>query len=439
VNLFDSIWRKHKPQEALIPVDSRQPSGHAEADAGDGWRFIARQAIFDKKRDVFGYELLARSGWENRFTGDSDTATRKMIFDGALYGFEGLTRGRRSFVNCTRESLVEGLVTLLPKTTVLEILETVTPDEQVIEACRKFKELGYQIALDDFRIGPAMEKLVELADYVKVDFRLSDKEERRAILAYLDGSKAQLVAEKIETEEEYKTAAEEGFDLFQGYFFCHPTVFSANRAPATGNNYLQLFSAVSQKDLSFVQLAELIKTEVTICYQLLRLVNSAAFGLPQAVESVQHALAIVGEAQFRKLVLNAIAVETCKKHPDELLVRVLHRARFFELMSPFTGENPQEQYLFGLVSLMGVMLDMPLPEVIKTLPLRDQVREALNGGHNSVATAMGLLECYEEGNWDICTQQCIALNITESKLTHIYEESTRWAEQAANPEPQRVE
>jgi EAL and modified HD-GYP domain-containing signal transduction protein len=439
VNTLSSIWRKHKQSLGFIPAIAPEQMSGAEQRAttpeqGEEWRFIARQAIFDTSQKVFGYELLARSGWENRFTGDSDNATRKMISDGVLYGFEGLTRGKRGFINCTRESLVDGLVTLLPKLTVLEVLETIAPDEEVITALKGIKELGYQIALDDFRISPNMDKLVELADYVKVDFRLSNAEERREILAYLSGSHATLIAEKIETEEEFKIAVEEGFHMFQGYFFCHPTVYMAKRAPATGKNYFRLFAALSQRELDFGHVANLLKSEVTLCYQLLRLVNSAAFGVSQPVRSVESALALAGEDQFRKLVLNAIAVETCAKHPEELLIRILQRARFLELLSPYTGEIPQEQYLFGLLSLMSDLLDSPIQDMIRTLPLRQEVKQALTGESNSVTVGLHLLECYEEGDWASCLQRSTAIGITESKVTHFYEESLQWAEMAAAPE-----
>ena len=438
MNLFESRWLRHKQQSSTAtltgeaaPANSRTQSADSEES-----RFIARQPIFDRKRRVFGYELLARTGWENRFSGDSDAATRKMIFDGALYGFEGLTRGRKAFINCTRESLVEGMVTLLPQQTVLEVLETVAPDSVVLEACNNFKKMGYQIALDDFTLCPEIEPLVALADYIKVDFRLSNAADRREIRACLKGSKAVLVAEKIETEEEHKTASDEGFDLFQGYFFCHPTLFSANRAPASGNKYLQLFSAVSQKDLNFLQLAALVESEVTICYQLLRLVNSAAFGLTKSVESVHGALVLVGEEQFRKLVLNTIAAESCKRHPDELLIRVLQRARFFELLSPYTGENPQEQYMFGLLTLIGVMLDLPLDVAIRSMPLRDEVKRALHGEPNNVSRGLSLLRCYEQGDWMSCIEKTMPLKLTEGTLSRLYAESLRWAEQAANCDPQ---
>ncbi|WP_263382153.1 EAL and HDOD domain-containing protein [Granulicella arctica] len=355
-----------------------------------------------------------------------------MISDCALYGFDDLTRGATAFVNCTHESLVGGLVTLLPNSTVLEILETVVIDDEVVEACARYKELGYKIALDDFRMNPATERLVSLADYIKVDFRLSDSTERQTILSFLKGSQATLLAEKIETEGEFQTALDEGFELFQGYFFCRPLVFSKKRSSTSGAGYLSLLSAIAQEHFDLIQITSLLKSEVALCYQLLRLVNSAAFGLNHEVHSLHDALVLVGEEQFRKLMINAIATETCKSRPKELLVHVLQRARFLELMSPLTGELPAEQYLFGLLSLMDVMLDTPMIDLVSALPLPQELKAALSGNPNRVNYALGILEAYEAGAWDACETKSLAIRTTESEITQLYRESLWWAENAAN-------
>ena len=406
LNIFSSIWRKQAEFESnLVAIDSpvlSTSTSLAEAKASEPRRFVARQTIFDRHRDVYGYELLFRSGWENCFRGDTDDATRKMIADGALYGFHELTNGAPSFVNCTRESLVNGLVTLLPTTTVLEILETVVGDQEIIDACVHYKALGYRLALDDFQMHEGTEGLIELADYIKVDFRLSDAKERAETIALFKGKKVTLLAEKVETEEEFQAALAEGFTLFQGYFFCYPTVFSKKRAPANGANYLYLLSALSNGEFDVIQLSLMLKSEVTLSYQLLRLVNSGTYGRTHEVRSLQDALVLVGEQQFRKLMMNAIATETCRNRSSELLVHVLHRARFLELMAPFTGESATEQFLFGLLSLMDVMLDMPMTDLLEALPLRKEIKAALAGEINQVSAALKLFERYKDADWAFC-------------------------------------
>jgi EAL and modified HD-GYP domain-containing signal transduction protein len=428
LSFLSSIWRRQEESEA-VPCLAEAGTLHI---APPVRRFIARQAIFGTDRRVFAYELLCRTGWENRFFGDSDAATRQMIADGALYGFEELIRGTRAFVNCTREALIDRQVTVLPHTTVLEVLETIVPDEPLLEALRELKALGYKIALDDFRMSEAMLPLIELADFIKVDFRLSDAQERGELMTLLAGMKLEIcmIAEKVETQAEFNTAVAEGFKLFQGYFFCHPTVFAKQAAPMNGANYLHLLSALSQESFEVTRLTALLKAEPAICYQLFRLVNSAAYATVHQITSIQDALVLVGEDQFRKLVMNAIATETCRRHPDELLLHVLQRARFLEVMAPWTGEKAAEQYLFGLLSLMDVMLDMSVAALLAHLPLRVAVREALGGANNAVTAGLRLLEAYEEGDWSVCVERANALGLTEDDVTHLYEGSLHWADVA---------
>jgi c-di-GMP-related signal transduction protein len=216
-------WIEMHPESAAHSLD---PKRH---------HFLARQTILDQMGEIYGYELLSRFGSLNHFTGDPEAATRSMVDNWLLYGFEELAGALPYFLNCTREALVKGLVTRLPKSgTVLELLETIEPDKEVVSACRRLKLIGYGIALDDFQFSRKMEPLVELADYVKIDFRLHSTD-RRKTLRQLEGSGVTLVAEKIETEEELKIAIEEGFELFQGYFFGRPSIFSRRKTPCGGD------------------------------------------------------------------------------------------------------------------------------------------------------------------------------------------------------------
>jgi EAL and modified HD-GYP domain-containing signal transduction protein len=441
LSIFSSIWRRQSEVDSnVVAIDLPVVStlSTTEAKVNEPRRFVARQTIFDRHRKVYGYELLFRTGWENCFRGDTDDATRKMIADGALYGFHELTHGAPSFVNCTRESLVNGLVTLLPNSTVLEILETVVGDKEVVDACTNYKSMGYKLALDDFQLHEGMDGLIELADYIKVDFRLSDASERAEIIDRFKGRNVTLLAEKVETEQEFQAAMTEGFSLFQGYFFCYPTVFAKKRAPANGANYLYLLSALSDGKFDVIQLSLMLKSEVTLSYQLLRLVNSAAYGMNHEVRSLQEALMLVGEQQFRKLMMNAIATETCRSRSSELLVHVLHRARFLELMAPFTGESATEQYLFGLLSMMDVMLDMPMADLVAALPVRQEIKDALGGEVNQVSAALKLFEHYKEADWAFCIEQSQMLKSTEAQLSDLYRESLVWAEKAAGAEQQRT-
>jgi len=429
---INSLWSRHagevRPRLASPVLQASEAPPATPLRSNQGRRFIARQTIFDLSRNIYGYELLSRSGWENSFSGDTDLATRVMIADGTLYGFHDLTHGMPAFLNCSREALVNDLVTLLPNSTVIEILETVVGDAEVLEACARYKSLGYRLALDDFRLADRMDGLLSLADYVKVDFRLSDSDERKDILNALRPYDLTLIAEKIETEQEFHEALAEGFTLFQGYFFCRPTVFSKKRAPASGANYLSLLAAMSQCDSHLAELARLLRTEVALSYQLLRLVNAAGYGMGHTIDSLEHALLVVGERQFAKLLLNAIATDICSDRSSELLVHVLHRARFLELLAPLICENPPEQYLIGIISGIDAMLDAPSTNFVRALPLREEVRKALQGTKNGVGAGLRLFESYRNTDWSACMEISSELRVTENDVTHTYCRALLWAE-----------
>ena len=196
-------------------------------------RYVARQPIMDRRNRVHGYELLFRAGPEAAFRGNGDLATRTMLDNTVMFGLERLTGGLPAFVNCTRESLTEELVSILPSSmTVLEILEDLEPNSRLIEACKNLKSAGFRLALDDFTWKPKIEPLVEIADYIKVDFRLTDAGERARLLERLSKFTVALVAEKVESEAEYKQACDEGFALFQGYYFCRPVLLKNGKVPA---------------------------------------------------------------------------------------------------------------------------------------------------------------------------------------------------------------
>ena len=202
-------------------------------------RYIALQPIFDLQWQVFGYEALCRDTNCNHFTSDSRTATQGIIKDWLLDGLDRFTGEKPVFLNFTREDLLE-FPNLLPVSTVLEVLETVQVDDGVEDACRRIKNSGHRIALDDFQLRGNNHKLIALADYIKVDFQLDGKEQRRELLASLKNQPARLIAEKIETREEFEAALEEGFDLFQGYYLARPILLSRGGMHSFWLNHLRM-------------------------------------------------------------------------------------------------------------------------------------------------------------------------------------------------------
>jgi EAL and modified HD-GYP domain-containing signal transduction protein len=397
-------------------------------------RFLARQPILDARQNVVAYELLFRSGWENVFQGDQEDSTRQILDNILVMGAEGLSSNTLAFVNCTREALVGRLVTLLPpKHTVLEVLETVEPDEAVVSACKALRAMGYRLALDDFFVRDGMEPLIELAEFIKIDFRASDAAARRKIRSLLHGRRAKLVAEKIEDETEFAAAVAEGYDYFQGYFFCHPTVVARDEVRPSSLNYLRMILALSRSPLDQDEIVRIVSADVPFCFRLLRLANSPIHGLPGRIAGVRRALILVGEHEFRKLATVTMAGTLGEQRPHALLALSLQRARFCELLAPHLKQDPTEQYLLGLLSLVDAVLQTPMEAVADLLPLRDEIRSALLGEANGAAVALSIHRCYETGDWEAFPEGGTSLKERPELLDRLYLESVNWAETLLHP------
>ena len=268
-------------------------------------RHFVLQPIHDLSRTIVGYEALYRSGWTNEFDGDSDAATRIMIDNWLLFGFENLTSGHPTCLNCTREALVSGLLTLLPRSAVFEILEFVEPDNEVLKACRTLKKMGYRFSLDDFVASDKMQGFLELADFIKIDFRLTSAKERAKLMPRLRKTGATLIAEKIETEEEFRLAAWEGFHLFQGFYFRERTSFAMTRDSLNEANCMRILEMLSRTGFATNKLADLVDSEPGVACRLLRKANWMA--APESpVNTLRDALKLVGKKEFRKLVTLAV-------------------------------------------------------------------------------------------------------------------------------------
>jgi c-di-GMP-related signal transduction protein len=208
-------------------------------------RYVARQPIFDREERVFGYELLFRDGLENAFSGNRDEASRATLDRSLLVGLDVLCDGRRAFVNCTRDTLIKGLVALLPSTsTVVEVLESVPADPDVVAACRSLKEAGYMIALDDYVANDPREALADIADIIKVEMQLTTEEQQSELIKRFGPWRCRMLAEKIETRPEFLRARDQGFVYFQGYFFRRPEMMKTRDMPAHQMNYLRMLQEV---------------------------------------------------------------------------------------------------------------------------------------------------------------------------------------------------
>jgi EAL and modified HD-GYP domain-containing signal transduction protein len=394
-----------------------------------GLRYMARQPILDLRGRVHGYELLFRAGPETAFRGDGDNATRTMLDNTVIFGLDKLTSGLPAFVNCTVESLTEQMVHVLPPSmTVLEILETLEPTPSLIAACHKLKIAGFRLALDDFTWQPKFEPLVDLADYIKVDFIKTGPEARQELFKRLNGRAIALVAEKVETQDEYKQACDEGFTLFQGYFFCRPVLMKNRKIPANRLFHFQILQLMQENPINLSKLSQLVKQDASLTYRLLRLVNSPACAMRQEVRSIEAALLAVGDDVFRRIATLAIASELNAGQTAEVLRLAFVRARFCETAAGLCALDANEEYLLGLLSLLPAMLRVPMVELAPTLPLREKICEALLGTQNKERCLLHWLECHEHGDWIKCDSIAHTYCLDQDDLILHYAEAVVWAD-----------
>jgi EAL and modified HD-GYP domain-containing signal transduction protein len=412
----------------VIPAKSPEV---ALPELAGGLRYVARQPIMDLRGRVHGYELLFRAGPEAAFRGDGDNATRTMLDNTVIFGLEKLTAGLPAFVNCTRESLTGELVNVLPPSmTVLEILETLDPTPGLIAACRKAKALGFRLALDDFVWKPNLEPLVELADYIKVDFTLLDAAGRETLRRRLGGVTVALVAEKVETQEENQQACSEGFTLFQGYYFCRPILLKNRKVPANRISYIEILQLLQCESIDMRKLGRLVKRDASLTYRLLRLVNSPVCAVRQEVSSIEAALVLVGEEAFRRIATLAIASELNANQPPEILRMAFVRGCFCELAAGLCALERAEQYLLGMFSLLPAMLRISMADLAPALPLREKIREALLGTVSLESSLLRWAECYERGDWVKCDAIAQSYGLNQDELMRCYGEAVVWAEAA---------
>jgi EAL and modified HD-GYP domain-containing signal transduction protein len=239
-----------------------------------------------------------------------------------------------------------------------------------------------------------------------------------------------LVAEKVETQEEYKQARAEGFTLFQGYYFCRPVLLENRKVPSNRLSQIEILQLLHQESIELRKLTHLVKRDTSLTYRLLRLVNSPMCAVRQEVNSIQAALLAVGEETFRRIATLAITSELSADQPVEILRMAFVRGRFCELAAGFCGLDPTEQYLLGMLSLLPAMLRLPMEDLAPTLPLREEIRRALQGEPNSERVLLHRLECHERGNWAASDAVVEAIGLNHAEVVGCFGEAVEWAEAA---------
>ena len=393
--------------------------------------FLARQPILNQVYEIEAYELLFRSGLVNHFDHpDGDHATGRVIADSILlFDIESMTGGVRAFINFTRKLLVEDYALSLPKEqVVVEILENIDPDPEVVTACRRLKDKGYRLALDDFVYQPRFEPLVELADIIKVDFVASPARDRLAMAQRFRPLGITLLAEKVETWEDMNQATEMGYQLFQGYFFSKPVIVSRRGIPGVKTQCLRLLKEVNKPEAEVSDIAKVISSDVALSFKLLRYINSAAFMLRNEVTSIQQAIVLLGMNEVRRW-SNLLALSTMgSEEPAQILVTSLVRARLAELAAPLAGlgSRGSEAFLLGLFSLLDAIFGRPLAEVLGEINLSQELQQALLGQGGKLGQLLDLVVAQEKGDWPTLSRVASEMGVPEDQLAPLYQKAVLW-------------
>lgn len=400
-------------------------------------KFVARQPIFDREQKIYAYELLFRSGMENFFSAtDADQASSSVISDGTLlHDLNSLTDGHWAFINCTREILLQGYPTMLPKDlAVVEILETVEPKPDVLAAVQELKDKGYRLALDDVTFDDRSSPFLDLVDIIKVDMPVTTPEQRKKLVEMYAPRGKVLLAEKVETQEEFREVCDAGFHYFQGYFFSKPEIITSRDIPAFKLNYLRVLRAVNRLDLDLDELESIIKSEASLAYKLLRYLNSAFFGFRKEITSIRHALALLGEREIKTWASLLALAGMAEDKPDELVVNSMIHAALCESVAERIGQQRRQSdfFLVGLLAKVDAILDQPMESILAKMPINEDMKAALlpgekNSRQNIFANVLNLVRAYQNGDWEELSYQAEVVHIPETLLPLMYMKAVEWA------------
>ncbi|MGB0721560.1 MAG: EAL and HDOD domain-containing protein [Gammaproteobacteria bacterium] len=363
---------------------------------------LARQPIFDTDLNIYAYELLFRGADADRAdVADDGYATSNVLVNLFMEaGMEQVIGEHGAFINVGRGFLTDTTPLPLPADrVVLEVLETVTPDPAVMEGLRRLTAQGFTIALDDFEFRDDLKPLMDFARIVKIDVWNKDADQVERDVARWSGRPGvKLLAEKVETRDEFHRYQAMGFDLFQGYFFARPENVTGRKAPGDRLTLLKLLAELRNPEADLDDLDRIVRRNATLSFKLLRYINSARFALRRRVESVREALTYLGLEAMRRWI-TIMAMDHDDSTPNALISTALVRARCCEnLGRAVAADNPEIYFTVGLFSALDAILDMDMRTILAELPLEAEVNDALLNRTGPMGAALDCVIAYENAD-----------------------------------------
>ncbi|MEM7207406.1 MAG: HDOD domain-containing protein [Pseudomonadota bacterium] len=391
--------------------------------------YIGRQPIFDANLDLFAYELLFRdtaSDSANVVCGE--VATSQVIVNTLTeIGIDNLVGPHKVFLNLTEHFITRpDLILFEPDKTVLEILENVEASEEIIAGVQALRDKGYTIALDDFVYRPDLEPLIELADMIKIDISLLDDATLRETVARIKQAGKKLLAEKVETFDQFEQLKTMDFDFYQGYFFAKPNVISGKKIPGNQLSLMELATKIHQPDIDIDELHDLVSVDIALSVKALRFANSAQNGLRNEVVSLKQAITLLGLATLKNWVAILLMADIDEK-PTELVTLALIRARMCQLLAQEAEiEKPENFFTVGLFSVLDALLDSDMESILESLPLQKELSEALishTGAHGSALECAMSMEIADSDAASFCDIEAPVIN-------DIYLSALKWADES---------
>ncbi len=400
---------------------------------------LARQPILDTRLSVWGYELLFRDKADHlgAHIKAPDFATISVASCGFTRSDELTNQTKKIFINFSDRMIIQRFPRALPPSvTVIEILEDFEPSDELYEAIIELKQEGYLFAVDDFDERLAPEMLLNLADIIKVDVLNKTPDHIRSLYNSIRGKKAIKLAEKVDNKPQAKFLQELGFELFQGYYFAKPENLSGKKLSATSQTKFALLHQMEKPNVEPDELAQAIRLDPSVSYRLLRLLNSAAFSFSVEVTSVRHAIMLLGLKRLkywlRMVILSDMIGEN--KSP-ELYTMALTRARFFELLAPQLKRfslDGESLFLYGMFSLLEAMLEAPMRDVVKQLPLSDELKEGYTKPKSRLGGLLRLVQALEMADYDTADALSEQLRMDPDQTVDAYAAALVWSGEYAS-------
>ena len=393
---------------------------------------IARQPVVDRQRQLIGYELLFRGEDPQGLHFDGSRATAQVMTEELLlHGVREIVGKGLAFINFTEELLVSGYGSLLlpHEAFVVEVLETVDPTPRVVAECRRLRSQGVRIALDDVTSVDRIEAFDGQFDYVKADLPDCPPDRLPELVAATRRAGAKCVAEKVESHETMRHVLALDFDYFQGYALGRPAGVLRRPLTRIPVQRAALLRVLSQPEVSLSELEEVVLADPTLAYRVLAYANSARAAQLRRVDSIRAAIILVGQEEIRRAASLLVLSGITGALPQYLLEESLVRARFCEGVAALIGERATaaRHALCGLLSNLDALLGTTMAEVVRHVPLTEDIESALLNGDGSMGRVLNLARAYGHGDWPEVRSRAAHMGVDLRHLPVVYQAAVRGA------------